>query len=109
MPEPLPYFLTFTCYGTWLHGDERGSVDREHHSPAMPVLAPDSVRLVGEQDRQEDPPYVMDRPRRLVMLRAILEISGRKRWSLHAVHIRPTHVHVVVTAPGEPERVLNDI
>jgi hypothetical protein len=22
------YLITFCCYGTWLHGDERGSVDR---------------------------------------------------------------------------------
>ena len=28
MSDPLAYFITFTCYGNWLHGDERGSVDR---------------------------------------------------------------------------------
>ena len=25
---PLAYFITFRCYGTWLHGDSRSSVDR---------------------------------------------------------------------------------
>ena len=25
---PLAYLLTFRTYGTWHHGDERGSVDR---------------------------------------------------------------------------------
>jgi len=25
---PLAYLITFRSYGTWLHGDERGSVDR---------------------------------------------------------------------------------
>src|SRR5438093_13756827 len=24
---PLGYLITFRCYGTWLHGDERGSID----------------------------------------------------------------------------------
>ncbi len=24
MSEPLAYLLTWTCYGTWLHGDRRG-------------------------------------------------------------------------------------
>ena len=25
---PLAYLISFRCYGTWLHGDERGSIDR---------------------------------------------------------------------------------
>ncbi|MEP7214250.1 MAG: hypothetical protein ABI791_14320 [Acidobacteriota bacterium] len=25
---PLAYLITIRMYGTWLHGDERGSVDR---------------------------------------------------------------------------------
>jgi hypothetical protein len=24
---PLAYLTTFRCYGTWLHGDDRGSVE----------------------------------------------------------------------------------
>jgi hypothetical protein len=28
---PLAYLITFRCYGTWLHGDSRGSVDRFHN------------------------------------------------------------------------------
>jgi hypothetical protein len=26
---PLGYLITFRCYGTWLHGDDRGSIDRK--------------------------------------------------------------------------------
>ena len=36
------YFLTFTTYGTWLHGDTRGSVDREHNIVETPYLEPDA-------------------------------------------------------------------
>jgi hypothetical protein len=28
---PLAYLITCRTYGTWLHGDERGSVDRAHN------------------------------------------------------------------------------
>ncbi len=28
---PLGYLITFRSYGTWLHGDERGSTDRFHN------------------------------------------------------------------------------
>ena len=45
MPDrPLAYFSTFTTYGTWLHGDERGSVDREHNQVGTPWLEPDGRR-----------------------------------------------------------------
>ncbi len=35
---PLAYFITFRCYGTWLHGDRRGSVDRFHNIYGTPRL-----------------------------------------------------------------------
>ena len=108
MNTPLAYFLTFTCYGTWLHGDDRGSVDREHNSPGTPVLPPDGERKAREDDDLAEPPYQLDAPRRQVTLRALCEIARRKGWMLHAVHVRSNHVHMVVTADGTAERVLND-
>ena len=36
---PLAYLITFTTYGTWRHGDERGSVDRAHNAYRTPHLA----------------------------------------------------------------------
>jgi REP element-mobilizing transposase RayT len=109
MSTPLAYFITFTCHGTWLHGDPRGSVDREHNTLGTPVLSPDPARQAHEQGQLAEPPYLLDRPRRQVTLDAICEIAGRKNWSLHAVHVRSNHVHVVVTAHGPAERVMNDI
>jgi hypothetical protein len=38
---PLAYFITFRSYGTWLHGDERGAVDRFHNFYGTPLLAVD--------------------------------------------------------------------
>jgi hypothetical protein len=37
---PTAYFITFHTYGTWLHGDERGSTD---HS--LTVVARFEVKL----------------------------------------------------------------
>jgi REP element-mobilizing transposase RayT len=108
MNAPLAYFLTFTCYGTWLHGDERGSIDREHNEPLTPVLPADPRRHAGEREELAAPPYVLDAERRQVTLGAVCEIAGRKGWVLHAAHVRTNHVHLVVTAEGPPERILND-
>ena len=35
----LAYLITFRCYGTWLHGDSRGSVDRFHNRYGAPLIA----------------------------------------------------------------------
>ena len=42
-------------------------------------------------------------------MRAICEFARRKNWSLHAVHVRSNHVHVVVSADGPAERAMNDL
>jgi REP element-mobilizing transposase RayT len=109
MDAPLAYFITFTCYGTWLHGDERGSVDDEHNVFGAPLLPADPQRRVREQNDLAGPPYQLDRPRRQVARDALCEIARRKGWILHAVHVRSNHVHVVVTATMSPERVMNDL
>lgn len=36
--QPKAYLITFTCYGTRLHGDERGTVDDDHNIHGTPVL-----------------------------------------------------------------------
>ena len=108
MGSPLAYLLTFTGYGTWLHGDERGSVDKEHNAPATPVLPPDPQRHAHEWNELAESPYHLDGPRRQVSLHALCEIAQRKGWMLHAAHVRSNHVHLVVTVEGTPERILND-
>jgi REP element-mobilizing transposase RayT len=108
MGNPLAYLLTFTCYGTWLHGDERGSVDPEHNAPGTPMLPPNPQLHASERDDLTEPPYHLDGPRRQVTLHALCEIARRKGWVLHAAHVRSNHAHLVVTAEGPPERILND-
>jgi hypothetical protein len=38
---PLAYFITFRTHGTWLHGDQRGSVDRHGRN----VYGTDRIKL----------------------------------------------------------------
>jgi hypothetical protein len=35
---PLAYFISFRSYGTWLHGDKRGAIDRVHNRYRTPYL-----------------------------------------------------------------------
>jgi REP element-mobilizing transposase RayT len=56
----------------------------------------------------DQPPYVMDQIRRTAVLEAIQEVCAHRRWNLLAAHVRRNHVHTVVEAEAEPERVMND-
>jgi hypothetical protein len=40
--RPLAYHITFGTYGTRLHGDERGTVDRAMNKPGDPIIGADS-------------------------------------------------------------------
>lgn len=106
---PLAYFITWTCYGTWLHGSPSGSADDEHNIPGTPYLPPDAQRQAAEREKMEQPPYSLDERRREVLLAAIRHDCEYRGWTLHAVHVRSNHIHVVVTADATPERVMNDL
>ena len=106
--EPLAYFITFTCYGTWLHGDERGSVDCAHNQYGTEFLPADQEARNQIQSAMREPPYSLDEPRRKIVLRAIIELAKTKKCQLFAVHIRSNHVHIVVRASQPIERVMND-
>lgn len=108
MSAPLAYFITFTTYGTWLHGREPGSVDREHNVPGTPFLPPDAGLEAERRQALRQAPYWLDEPRREVVLRTIREVAQHRGWKVWAVHVRTNHVHIVVTASAKPEKVMAD-
>ena len=56
----------------------------------------------------DQPPYHLDQIRRDAVLQAIQEVCGHHGWSLLAAHVRSNHVHAVVEAEAQPERVMSD-
>src|SRR3990172_1457273 len=107
-PIPLAYLITFTCYGTRLHGDPSGSVDRDHNIPGTPYLPANPRRVLAHEKKLKQDRYELDRARREAVLQAIREVCSRRGWNLFAVHVRSRHAHFVVSAQEAPEKVLND-
>jgi len=105
--EPAGYFITYHTFGTWLHGDERGSVDRTHNDPGTPFLPPDEERLHAEARRSSSPAVILTREQRSVIDAAIREVCAFRGWQLHAIHVRTNHLHAAVTCAEAPERVMN--
>ena len=107
MSDPVGYFLTWTCYGQWLHGDERGSVDRDHNTPGTPTLPPDPERAELAARLMRYPPVVLDTAARALVTATIRDHCRIRAWNLLAVNVRTNHVHVVVEYPGvKPEVIL---
>ena len=104
--HPLAYFITFTTYGTWLHGQAPGSVDEKHNQVGSPWIAPDPTRRAANQRRLTQEPYLLDAARRDIVRDAIVEECRFRGWTLHALHVRSNHVHMVVTCECDPEIVL---
>jgi REP element-mobilizing transposase RayT len=100
---PLAYLITFRCYGTWLHGDERGSVDRFHNQYGTPFVQRDGHRERQKQGLLKHTPVALNDSQRKAVEEAILDTCNRRGWLLRAVNVRTNHVHAVVSAPCKPE------
>ena len=110
MSEPLAYLLTWTCYGTWLHGDSRQSVDDEHNIPNTPFLVPDSVRTEREGTQLRHRPVELSDDARRIVVETIEAHCRHRDWELLAVNARTNHVHAVVVCPdATPERAMTQL
>ena len=93
MSETVAYFVTWTCYGTWLPGDARGWMDwhqgwkrpnSDLEAYCKSIMTEDAVLLSSEQRQTVEK-----------TVRTHCEI---RQWHLWALNCRTTHAHVVVTA-----------
>lgn len=107
--DVLAYLITFHTYGTWLHGDERGSVDREHNLPGTDLLPADATQEQRSVRRMMSDAITLDNRRRRIVESTICRVVEHRGWMLHAINVRTNHVHVVVTANTNPEAVMNSL
>ena len=104
----MRYFITFACYGARLHGDESGSVDRRHNLFGGRTLEADPERARAERRSMKQGPFQMDAGCRAIVLRTLAEVCSHRGWNLLAAQVRTNHVHVIVEAEVQPEKVMND-
>jgi REP element-mobilizing transposase RayT len=104
---PLAYLITFRCYGTWLHGDARGSVDPKHNVFGAPKIAANQ-RLENTNRKQlKNAPVVLGARQRKIVERAVRAVCDYREYVLLALNVRTNHVHCVVSAMCKPEPVLD--
>jgi REP element-mobilizing transposase RayT len=104
---PLAYLITFRTYGTWLHGDRRGSVDRHHNSFGTPLIGPNEPWRKHNDRLLKHPPVKLKSKQRALVEEAIRETCKFRHWDLWATDVRTNHVHIVVGAGCRPEKILS--
>jgi len=95
---PLAYLITFRCYGTWLHGNRRGSMDRKHNVYSSPKIP--ANRSFENSDRQQlkHPVITLNVRQRAVVTKAVRAVCEHRRYVLRCINVRTNHAHTVVTA-----------
>ena len=102
--EPIGYFITWTTYGTWLPGDERGW-HRWGEGDAQP---PNELFVEMAASEMKETAFTLSPDEREVVEQIISRHCQIRSWTLHALNARSNHVHVVVTAPGYHPKTARD-
>ena len=104
---PLAYLITFRCYGTWLHGDGRGSMDRKHNAYSSPKISRSPSFANSDRQQLKHPAITLNARQRAVVRKAVRAVCEHRRYVLRCINVRTNHAHSVVTAMCRPEPVLD--
>ena len=94
---PLAYFISFRTYGTWSHGDKRGSIDRFQNRYRSPYIRPNGKWQKYNEQRLKAKPLLLEARQRRSIEAAIRETCDIRKWWLAAINVRTNHVHTVVS------------
>ena|SRR5438876_11415205 len=97
---PLAFLITFRSYGTWLHGDERGSVNRFRNQYNSRRLPPEKKWVQTNTQRRKREIVVLTAAQRACVGEAVHETCEIRQWQLYAMNARTNHVHN--SWPSEP-------
>jgi len=100
MPKTVGYMLTWTTYGTWLQGSEKGFVKDGQ-------IRGENVGLKMDCEKKlKRSPVRLGREERQIVRKAILEAAKRFKQNIRAIAVRSNHVHIVCEYVDVPTGVL---
>ena len=106
--RPLAYFITFRTHGTWLHGDQRGAVDRHGRNIyGQERIGLDPIFSVTMERNMTSEPLVLGSRERAVVESAIRGVCSFRGYRLVAINVRTNHAHVVVSGVASAKIAMN--
>jgi REP element-mobilizing transposase RayT len=108
--SPLAFLITIRCYGTWLHGDDRGSMDRtENNIFRAPKISPRIAFEESDRRLLKHAPIKLDAARRAAVEAAIREFAEYRQTTLYSLNVRTNHAHLVLGASDTPEKLMTSL
>jgi REP element-mobilizing transposase RayT len=104
----LAYFITFSCYGSHISGQE-GCIDRKRNAFGSRPPDPNRAKEKWIRSRMATEAHIITGERRPIVLESIKSVCQFRGWYLYAAHVRTNHVHVVTSADTTPEKLLNTL
>lgn len=104
--DAIAYLITWTTYGTWLPGDERGW----QIWGVGGIQPPNAFLEKTAKSKMKETEFTLSVADRKVVEQTVMKHCDVRGWTLHKVNPRSNHVHVVVTPPGyKPEAVRDQL
>jgi REP element-mobilizing transposase RayT len=106
------WFLSSTTYGTWLPGDERGSVTtvrdgpgprKRHNVPGTPCDDEMPGLQASAKAALQGQPIYLTCEQAEALLAQFQETAEYRAWLLLAVAIMANHFHILVGVRGDPD------
>ena len=95
---PFAYHITFGTYGTRLHGDSRGTVDRSANKFGEPIIGQNEEWNSEELSLLRFPRRILTVEQRIEIERVIPTICERGGWEYIVSAALPDHVHNLISA-----------
>ena len=102
-------FITVSTYGTWLHGDERGSVNRKGLTFRAHFVAPNPKLERMKRSQMDQAPMIFDAAKRVCVHNAVESFCEFKQWRLLALHVRTNHMHALILGEASSQRMVQGI
>jgi len=94
--KTLGYMITWTTYGTWLQGDERGYVKNGQTCHGNKAL------MQRNEKSQSQDMVKLSRNQQQVVRKAIAEEAELQDQRIYALSIQSNHVHIVAEYTRQP-------
>ncbi|MEX1230369.1 MAG: hypothetical protein WEB58_09020 [Planctomycetaceae bacterium] len=106
MDDPVALFITWTTYGTWLPGDERGYVSNailpqggslpKQNQFDTPYVVGDAHTHGRARDLQKSPAVWLTAAEALVVANSLVRVATERGWMILRAAVMSNHVHTVV-------------
>ena len=103
------WLITFRTYGTWLRGDARGWTDSKRRLQVRRRWGANPALERHQRSLLTHSPVTLDERQRAIVDANIRDECLRMGWTLLALNVRTSHVHLVVATDALPSRVSNHV